>query len=193
MSGTYNNPHISNFHVPLLFHHPLLPRLHVTANASTASIVPTILDLLVHTGSLDDEDSQIALDLINQYEAQSLIRPFRASHHGREAWNMGVINAGGTMLSVGSAAVPYRLIFPLASDVEYRFTNLESDPYELSPILAWTLTDLHNHVASQHSWEAAQWVMRAAKMSEWWLKKQRKLWNLKDEMDKSDETEAAGA
>ena len=78
--------------------------MHLNVNGSAVSILPTILDLLVNTNSLNADDTEIALDLMNEYEGQSLIRPYRTSHNGREAWNMGVINAGGSMLSVGALA-----------------------------------------------------------------------------------------
>ncbi|KAJ5101715.1 hypothetical protein NUU61_003937 [Penicillium alfredii] len=177
MTETYQNPHISTFRVPLLFHHPLLPRMHLTANTTTISILPTILDLLIATGSLNERDSKIALDLVNEYEGQSLIRPFRASHNGREAWNMGVINAGGTLLSVGSAAVPYRLGLPLSDDLEYRFTNTENDPHELSPVLGWSIESLVVEAHLRDGAEAANWLRRADKVGRWWIKERKILWN----------------
>ncbi|OGE52086.1 hypothetical protein PENARI_c011G04505 [Penicillium arizonense] len=181
VTGTYQNPHISNFRVPLLFHHPLLPRLHLDVNGSAISILPTILDLLVTTSSLNEADSIIAQDLMNEYEGQSLIRPYRASHNGREAWNMGVINAGGTMLSVGSAAVPWRLNLPLNNDFEYRFTDLERDPFELDPATAWSMGGLAADVYSKFGPEAVDWVLKAEKVGLWWVTERKKLWNYEDE------------
>ncbi|CAG8945350.1 unnamed protein product [Penicillium salamii] len=179
-TGTYHNPHISNFRVPLLFHHPLLPRMHLNVNGSAVSILPTILDLLINTNSLNQDDTEIALDLINEYEGQSLIRPYRTSHNGREAWNMGVINAGGSMLSVGSAAVPWRLNLPLNNDFEYRFTHLDKDPYELDPITGWTMSALAAEVHSRHGPEAFEWAQKAEKVGLWWVMERKKLWNYRD-------------
>ncbi|KAJ5449079.1 hypothetical protein N7445_003900 [Penicillium cf. griseofulvum] len=180
VTGTYHNPHISNFRVPLVFHHPLLPRMHLNVNGSAVSILPTILDLLVNTNSLNADDTEIALDLMNEYEGQSLIRPYRTSHNGREAWNMGVINAGGSMLSVGSAAMPWRLNLPLNNDFEYRFTDLNKDPYELEPVTGWTMGSLAAEVHSKHGPEAFDWAQKAEKVGLWWVAERKKLWNYRD-------------
>ncbi|KAJ5779383.1 hypothetical protein N7457_007103 [Penicillium paradoxum] len=180
VTGTYHNPHISNFRVPLLFHHPLLPRMHLNVNGSAVSILPTVLDLLVNTNSLNAMDTEIALDLMNEYEGQSLIRPYRTSQNGREAWNMGIINAGGSMLSVGSAAVPWRLNLPLNNDFEYRFTDLEKDPYELAAITGWTMGSLAAEVHSKHGPEAFEWAQKAEKVGLWWVAERKKLWNYQD-------------
>lgn len=177
MSGTYENGHISNFRIPLLFRHPLLPRMQITANATSMSVVPTILDLLVSTGSLNQIDSTAALDLMNEYEGQSLIRPYQMTHQGRQAWNFGVINAGGTMLSVGSAAVPYRLILPLTEDFEYVFSNTETDPDELHPLRAWSSEALSSRVRREHGDKAGEWVADAEKVGRWWVEERQKLWN----------------
>ncbi|KAJ6189328.1 hypothetical protein N7519_004236 [Penicillium mononematosum] len=180
VTGTYHNPHISNFRVPLVFHHPLLPRMHLNVNGSAVSILPTILDLLVNTNSLNADDTEIALDLMNEYEGQSFIRPYRTSHNGREAWNMGVINAGGSMLSVGSAAVPWRLNLPLNNDFEYRFTDLNKDPYELEPVTGWTMGSLAAEVHFKHGPEAFDWAQKAEKVGLWWVAERKKLWNYRD-------------
>lgn len=155
--------------------------MQISSNASAVSIVPTILDLMVTTRSLNKQDADIANDLINQYEGQSLIRAYRAAHNGREAWNMGVINAGGIMLSVGSAAAPYRLIYPLTPDIEYRFTSLDTDPYEESPITDWSLDGIVAKASAVYGAEAGEWAARAEKMGAWWVKKQKKLWDYTDE------------
>ena len=154
--------------------------MHLNVNGSAVSILPTILDLLVNTKSLNADDTEITLDLINEYEGQSLIRPYRTSHNGREAWNMGIINAGGSMLSVGSAAVPWRLNLPLNNDFEYRFTHLDKDPYELEPITGWTMSSLAAEVHSRHGPEAFDWVQKAEKVGLWWVMERKKLWNYRD-------------
>lgn len=177
VSGTYENGHISNFRIPLVFRHPLLPKIQIIANATSMSVVPTILDLLVQTKSLNDKDSSAALDLLNEYEGQSLIRPYQATHNGRQAWNFGIINAGGTMLSVGSAAVPYRLILPLTEDFEFVFSNLDTDPDELHPLRGWSAQELITRVKSKYGEKAGQWVDEADKVGRWWVAERKRLWN----------------
>lgn len=177
MQGTYENGHVSNYRIPLVFRHPLLPKIQITANASSMSVLPTILDLLIQTKSLNTMDSTAALDLLNEYEGQSLIRPYKTTHNGRQAWNIGIINAGGTMLSVGSAAVPWRLILPLTSDFEYVFSNPETDPHELKALRGWAKEDLVANVQKVHGKEAAQWLMEAAEVGHWWVAERKRLWN----------------
>lgn len=166
--------------MPLIFRHPLLPRLQVSANATSLSILPTILDLLINTNSLNELDTTVALDLLNEYEGQSLLRPYKASHNGRQAWNMGIINAGGTMLSVGSAAVPFRLILPLKDDFTYVFSNLETDPHELEVIEEWNLKALVDRVRRVHGAQAADWVADADKVGRWWVEERKRLWNYRE-------------
>ncbi|KAJ5675639.1 hypothetical protein N7462_008536 [Penicillium macrosclerotiorum] len=177
VTGCYENGHISNFRVPLVFRHPLLPKLQIIANATSISIVPTILDLLVHTKSLNANDSAVALDLMNEYEGQSLIRPYQAKHNGRQAWNFGIISAGGEMLSVGSAAVPYRLILPLTPDFEYIFSDLDTDPDEMHTVRGWSVDGLISRVQGKHGPQAGQWVAEAAKVGKWWVAERKRLWN----------------
>ncbi|CAL5867580.1 uncharacterized protein PFLUO_LOCUS1799 [Penicillium psychrofluorescens] len=177
MTGTYQNGHISNFAVPLTLHHPLLPRIQTVANATTVSILPTILDLLTSTKSLNEDDTEISLDLANQYEGQSLIRPYVNSHHGREAWKFAIINAGGTMLSIGSAAAPYRLILPLTMDFEFQFTHTELDFYEEEPIVEWDIESLTGLVQEKYGDEAAEWASRAQMVGVWWVKERMRLWD----------------
>ena len=151
--------------------------MQVNAHGSTISVVPTILDLLVQTKSLNQKDSDIALDMMNEYEGQSLIRPYKTEHNGRQAWNFGIINAGGTMLSVTSAASPYRMILPLTKDFEYAFTNLEKDPAEEEIIKEWSLSGLAYRVQQEHGTEAAEWVVQAENVALWWIEERKRLWN----------------
>ncbi|KAL1961212.1 hypothetical protein VTO42DRAFT_3158 [Malbranchea cinnamomea] len=176
--GTFGNSHISTFRVPLVIHHPHLPRVHLSANASSLSVLPTVLDLLVNTGSLDEHDADIAGDLINNYEGQSLIRPYKSRDGDRQAWNIGVLNPGGQMLSLVSAAVPWRLVIPVEKEVQYRFSNLETDPEEISPLEDWSLDGLINLVEKQEGKEAAEWTREAEAIAQWWLKENRALWDL---------------
>jgi hypothetical protein len=177
VTGCYGNGHISNFRVPLVFRHPLLPKIQITANATSLSIIPTILDLLVQTKSLNENDSGIALNLMNEYEGQSLIRPYKATDDGREAWNFNIISPGGEMVSVGSAAVPYRLILPLTQEFEFVFSNLDTDPDEVNLLRGWSVEDLVSQVRSVYGDKAGQWVAEAEKVGKWWVGETKRLYN----------------
>ncbi|KAJ5949093.1 Alkaline phosphatase-like alpha/beta/alpha [Penicillium verhagenii] len=218
MTGTYENGHISNFRVPLVFRHPHMPHIDITANATSLAIIPTILDMLVQSQSLDKTDSEIASALLPEYQGQSLIRPFipsiknkppphdndhdhdrhdgqikrpdeieeRAPHknHGpprtRHVWNFGLINAGGSMISVTAAGMPYRLILPLREGFEYVFTHLDKDPGELRPLTAWTLSQLSHEVLSKYTEDAVEWLEEAEKVGNWWTNEQRRVWGYRE-------------
>ncbi|OQE47295.1 hypothetical protein PENCOP_c001G05984 [Penicillium coprophilum] len=215
MTGTYENGHISNFRVPLVFHHPHMPRVDITANATALSIVPTILDLLVQSNSLDERDSEIASSLLPEYQGQSLIRPFLSSmeepHHRRDShpppdeqpehkrentqpvsqsntegpakrlvWNIGLINAGGSMLSVMAADIPYRLVLPLKEGFEYTFTHLGEDPGETQPIKAWTLAELTQDVMPKFGKESVEWLADAELVAKWWVSEQKRIWGYRE-------------
>lgn len=177
ITGTFENGHISNFQIPLVFRHPLLPRINVTANTSSIAILPTILDLLVQTNSLNEQDKDAASDLIHEYEGQSLLRPYKASKNGRQAWNMGIINTGGTMLSVASALVPYRLILPLTDNFAYRFSDLSQDPYETDVIEDWDFHSLLHTIKKKYGHDAAYWTKEAEQVGRWWVDERKRLWN----------------
>lgn len=195
--STFENGHISNMRVPLNFHHPSLPRMHLEVNATSLSIIPTILDLLVTTSSVNKEDTAIASDLIQQYEGQSLIRPYQVQKRGRQAWNIAVINAGGALLSASSAAVPYRLIMPICKSGAYRFTSNDIDPYELHPIEGNSVVELARKVENSHGLGAAEWVQQAEKVGKWWTLEQRRRWRYNGASLQDDRTplelEGAGA
>lgn len=180
--GSFENGHISNLRVPLLFHHNSLPRLQLQVNATSTSIIPTILDLLSSTSSLDKKDTDIANNLVHQYEGQSLIRPFVPKKNGRQAWNIGILNAGGAVLSVSSAAVPYRLVLPVCKSGVYRFTDVLLDPNELHPIEEYSIEGLAKKIRKFYKKkgvdgeEAVKWVGDAEKIGKWWVLEQRRRW-----------------
>ncbi|KAJ5774082.1 Alkaline phosphatase-like alpha/beta/alpha [Penicillium paradoxum] len=214
MTGTYHNGHISNFRVPLVFHHPKMPRVDITANATALAIVPTILDLLVQSNSLNEHDSKIASALLPEYQGQSLIRPFLSSMeeppHRRDsedqpppeadkadvskpearsqpdgpakrlAWNMGLINAGGSMISVTAADVPYRLILPLKEGFEFIFTHLGEDPGERNFTKAWTHAELIDEVLPKYGKEATSWLEDADQVGHWWVSEQKRIWGYRE-------------
>jgi hypothetical protein len=174
--STFENGHISNMRVPLNFYHPSLPRIQLQVNATSLSIIPTILDLLVTTNSLDSGDANIASDLIQQYEGQSLIRPYKVKKNGRQAWNIAVLNAGGAFLSVSSAAVPYRLVLPICKAGVYRFTSNDLDPDEIRPIEANSVQELQKRVTYYYGDDASAWIDQAEKVGKWWVLEQRRRW-----------------
>ncbi|KAM5355079.1 hypothetical protein ACJ41O_001725 [Fusarium nematophilum] len=175
-TGTYENGHVSNFRVPITFRHPNIPRVQYNANATSLSILPTILDLLINTGSLNDKDTEAASDLIHDYEGQSLIRPYKTSHNGRRAWNFGLINGGARMLSMTSADTTWRIVIPLDGSSQYRFTDLEHDPLELAPLERWSIQELEGAVAKSYSNDAAKWAVEAESISRWWGLERKRLW-----------------
>jgi hypothetical protein len=173
---TFENGHISNFKVPLIFRHPNLPRVQIAANATSISIIPTILDLLISTGSFDGDDTEAANHLIQQYQGQSLLRQYETNRNGRQAWNIGVINAGGALLSVASAAVPWRLVMPLCKTAQFRFTALDSDPAEKEPLEEWSMEALVEKVRRRYGSEASIWLTEAESIGRWWYYEKRKVW-----------------
>lgn len=177
-SSTYQNGHISNFRVPLLFLHPSIPRVQLSAKTTSLAIVPTILDLLIHTASLNTRNIETARYLIHQYQGQSLVRKFVPSKDGgRQLWYFGMINPGGSMMVVSSAATEYRLLLPLCSSSSFMFTDTGADPGEKDPIVEWTLENMVKTVRDMKGEEAAEWTMQAEKLGRWWFWEQRERWN----------------
>ncbi|KAM0324872.1 hypothetical protein ACHAQA_007838 [Verticillium albo-atrum] len=174
--GTFENGHISNFRIPIVFSHPNLPRIEYEANATSLSILPTILDLLINTGSLNKKDTHIASDLVHDYEGQSLIRPYKTNDNGRRAWNFSIVNSGAGILSVTSADTTWRLLLPLVETFEYKMSDLQTDPTELDVLSAWSLDSLVGAVREKHGQEASDWVAEAEVVAQWWMKERRRLW-----------------
>ncbi|KAG5984137.1 hypothetical protein E4U55_005936 [Claviceps digitariae] len=175
-TGTYANPHISNHRVPITFRHPQLPRVQHRVNATSLSILPTILDLLVSTDSLNSKDTAVAADIVQDYEGQSLIRPFKTTHRGRRAWNFSLVNPGGHMLTITSSDTPWRLILPLDKNTEHIFSDLGSDPMELKRVEKWSMSSLVSTVRTKYSEEAAEWLSEAEKVGLWWATERKRLW-----------------
>ncbi|EED16452.1 conserved hypothetical protein [Talaromyces stipitatus ATCC 10500] len=193
LQGTFENSHISNFRVPLLFRHAHLPHMDIEANVTTGmNILPTVLDMLVESKSLNEADIEIARSLIHEYQGQSLLRPFisRDDRIRRRVWNIGIINAGGSLVAAMSADLPYRLIVPITRHghgmngkrdsetlFEYRFTHTLVDPHEQSPLSQWIFTDLRKAVREEYGEEAEDWIEEARKMVQWWVVEQKRIWN----------------
>ncbi|ODA77234.1 hypothetical protein RJ55_06861 [Drechmeria coniospora] len=179
-TGTYENGHISNFRVPITFRHPHIPRVQHVVNATSISIIPTILDLLISTGSLNKQDTAAASDLIQDFEGQSLIRPYKTTYNGRRAWNFGIVNPGGRMLSVTSADAPWRLVLPLDGKTEYVFSDMGKDPLELDRMLRWSMNSLVSEVRRKYGEGAATWLAEAEPVARWWGMERKRLWQYEE-------------
>ncbi|KAJ5479838.1 hypothetical protein N7530_005347 [Penicillium desertorum] len=166
----YLNPHTSSFHVPLVFAHPQLPPIEINSRVASIQILPTILDILSESGSLDKQAKSAIKDLLPMYEGQSMIRPTFAEKDGKQDWQFSVMNTGGTWLALRSAAKPYRLIIPVIPDLEWRFSNVETDPHELEALQEFDLENLMDMVLPEYGEDAVQWVKDAAHVAKWWVK-----------------------
>jgi len=165
----YDNPHVANFHVPMVFSHPQLPPINIDGRVSSLQIVPTILDLLVESASLDEKATHVIKDLLPLYEGQSMIRELVPEKDGKLDWQFTVMNTGATWLALRSAPKPYRLVIPMVPDVEWRFSDVDLDPHEEHTLQSFTLLPLLEQVAKEHSEEAAQWIKDAAHVAQWWV------------------------
>jgi hypothetical protein len=151
--------------------------MQVKARTTNLSILPTILDLLVQTGSLTPRNAETALQFMPQYQGQSLTRDFVSlTDDGRQPWTFGLINPGGSMIVISSAATPFRLLMPLCSSTKFRFTDIESDPLESHGIEEWTLESLTAKVQQEVGGKAARWVAQAERLGKWWFWEQKKRW-----------------
>ncbi|KAI9662179.1 MAG: hypothetical protein M1831_002875 [Alyxoria varia] len=172
----YDNPHVGAFHIPIVFSHPKLPQIEISSPVMANQIVPTILDLLVETGSVTNKDLDKAKDLLPIYEGQSMIRPLIGKENGHPDYQWTVMNTGGSWLAVRSGDTDYRLVIPLVADVEWRFSDLESDPHEENPILEFDPHDLSKMVEARHGKEASKWVGNAARVAKWYVPENRARW-----------------
>lgn len=175
----YYNSNIGNFHVPMVLSHPKLPHIDINDAVVSLQILPTILDLLVETGSLSEAEKEAAHDLVRNYEGQSLIRPLRKSSDktGQGDWQYTVMNPGRATLSVRDARRPnYRLIVPIVDDIEWRFTDLSKDPHEEIPILSFGFVAFLRAVEEKHGIDAAKWAEEGAFMTRWWVEENNKRW-----------------
>ncbi|KAJ5802152.1 uncharacterized protein N7503_004602 [Penicillium pulvis] len=165
----YDNPHVANFHVPLVISHPHLPPIQINSSTTSIQILPTILDLLQQSESVSQKSDKAIKSLLPLYEGQSLIRPIIASNDQTRNWQFTVMNTGGSMVAMRSASEPYRLIVPLVPEVEWRFTEIESDPHEKKPMKSFDLESLKSGVAMRHGSDAVQWLNEAARAAQWWV------------------------
>lgn len=175
----YYQPHIGNFHVPLVLSHPKLPVVDIQSAVSSISILPTILDLLIETGSLSKSEREAARDLVRNYEGQSLIRPLHkaSKHTGQADWQFTVMNTGRAQVATRSARDPaWRLIVPVIKDIEWRFTNVEEDPHEEDAILSFDFEAFLHAIEEKYGSDAAKWTEEASFITRWWVDENAKRW-----------------
>ncbi|UNI22522.1 hypothetical protein JDV02_008403 [Purpureocillium takamizusanense] len=168
----YYNSNIGNFHVPLVVSHPKLPHIDINDAVVSLQILPTILDLLIETGSLSEAEEGAVRDLVRNYEGQSLIRPLRKKSvaTGEGDWQFTIMNPGRATLSVRDARTPNRrIIVPIVEDTEWRFTDLSKDPHEKEPVLSFGFKSFLRAVEKKHGLDASKWAEDAAFMSRWWV------------------------
>ncbi|RDA86514.1 hypothetical protein CP532_1996 [Ophiocordyceps camponoti-leonardi (nom. inval.)] len=177
--STYGNGNIGNFGVPLVLSHPKLPNIDINDAVSSIQILPTILDLLIESGSLSSSQSKAARDLIANYEGKSLIRPQNAGRgpKGLGDWQFSLINPGGTMLAVRERSRPgWRLIVPIIDNVSWRFTDADASPHEEESVVAFDLDIFLSDVELKHGREASDWVRKAAEVTSWYVDENAKRW-----------------
>ena len=178
----YYQPNIGSFHVPLVFSHPQLPQITINGSVNSISVLPTILDLLIETGSLDPSDRAAAKDLVRNYEGQSLIRPYKQTSPktGQADWQFTVMNPGRAQISTRSPLHPdWRIVAPVVKDIEWRFTNVEEDPQEKDGVLAFDFVSFLTAVEKKYGRDAAEWAEEAAFMTRWWVEENHKRWRYK--------------
>lgn len=176
-------PNIGGFRVPLAFSHPNLPTIEIQESVTAMSVVPTILDLLIETGSLSSSELQAAHDLLRNYEGQSLIRSLKSPDIASEQrWQFTAVSPGGQGVSVRSMDEPrWRLVVPLIEDLEWWFSDLDTDPHEEDPTGSFGFAKLLQTVEEKHGIEAAKWAEEAAFVTRWWVTENHERWRYNPE------------
>ncbi|KAG6253499.1 hypothetical protein E4U23_007665 [Claviceps purpurea] len=181
LNTAYYNPNVGNLHVPLVLSHPKLPVLHVDDAVTSLSILPTLLDLLIETGSLAPPHVSLAKSLMaNNYEGQSLIRNLLKTSPttGQGHWQFTVINPGRSMISIRDARQPHlHLVVPVVDNSEWSFVNLELDPEEKAPLQAFDFRAFMLKVEGAHGVEIAKWAEEGAFIARWWVEENGKRWH----------------
>ncbi|KAL6691424.1 alkaline-phosphatase-like protein [Trichoderma pleuroticola] len=163
----YSNPHVANYHVPLVMSHPKLPHININDAISSIQILPTILDLLIKTKSLSLSKARAVHDMVRNYEGQSVLRPLLnySEATGQGGWQFTVMNPGGSTIAVRDARQPnWRLVVPVFGNYEWRFTDLETDTHENAPLLSY------DYIANLRS------VEETAAVTRWWTDENYKRW-----------------
>jgi hypothetical protein len=175
----YQNPHVASSRVPLVISLPGLPNINISDPVSTLQVLPTVLDLLIETGSLSNCAIETAHDLVRNYEGQSLLRPLQSptatSEHG--SWQFVVTNPGGSVVAVRDARHPeWRLVVPLLPDQEWWFSDLELDPYEMAPMRSLDVEDLWQRIEAGVGGRGVTWAKEAMEVTRWWVGENYKRW-----------------
>ncbi|KAF4978470.1 hypothetical protein FZEAL_5156 [Fusarium zealandicum] len=178
-ASPYYNPNIGVDHVPMVLSHPQLPAFDAHDAVHSSQVLPTILDLLLETGSLNEESRKAAMDLIQNYEGQSLLRPLAVENKktGQGQWQFTVTNPGRAMLTVRDARYPERhLVVPVIENVEWRLTNLTADPHELNSVRSLDITSFLEGVEEAYGRTWAEWAEEGAFITRWFVKENSKRW-----------------
>ncbi|KAK7426228.1 hypothetical protein QQZ08_007258 [Neonectria magnoliae] len=178
-ASPYYNPNIGVDHVPLVISHPQLPAFDAHGAVHSSQVLPTILDILLETGSLNNASRQVATDLIQNYEGQSLLRPLNVVNKdtNQGQWQFTVTNPGRAMLTVRDARYPERhLVIPVIENVEWRLTNLTSDPHEHHSVQSLDFVSFLQRVEDIYGRDVAEWAEEGAFVTRWFVKENSKRW-----------------
>ncbi|GKU22311.1 unnamed protein product [Fusarium langsethiae] len=178
-ASPYYNPSVGADHVPLVLSHPLLPSFDVHDAVHSTQVLPTILDMLLETGSLEGVSREAAESLLPNYEGQSLLRPLQTSNNetGQGYWQFTVVNPGRAMLNIRDARHPERhLTIPLIDNVEWRLSDVSVDPLETDGIQAFDFVSFLEAVEARWGVEWAEWVEEGAFMTRWHVQDNSKRW-----------------
>lgn len=151
--------------------HPKLPYIIIDDSVCSIQILPTILDLLTETESLSLSEARAAHDMVRNYESQSLLRPLQkfSKITGQGGWQFTAMNPGGLTIAVRDARQPnWRLIVPVFSNYEWRFTDLGADPNEQAPLLSYGYKANLRSVEAKFGSDAAMGVEEAAAVTRGW-------------------------
>ncbi|KAL6353703.1 hypothetical protein LRP88_12691 [Fusarium phalaenopsidis] len=160
-ASPYYNPNIGVDHVPLVLSHPQLPAFDS------------------HGAVQSSQSQKAAADLIRNYEGQSLLRELNVVNDrtGQGQWQFTVTNPGRAMLTVRDARYPERhLVVPVIENVEWRLSNLTSDPHELNSVQNFDFVSFLQGVEEMHGREWAEWVEEGAFITRWFVKENSKRW-----------------
>jgi hypothetical protein len=163
----------------MMFYHPKLTGTRVFANWSNLSILPTILDFLQETESLDHAAKESAKGHIQGYEEQSLLRnPEYRSPNGNAKYNFGIANPGGTHLAISSPNpdVPWRLTLPLCQPGTWTLANIVEDHDENEVIRVLTPPLLLEAVQKRWGSHAVSWAQAALSAADGWMKESSQRW-----------------
>ncbi|ENH72216.1 hypothetical protein FOC1_g10006591 [Fusarium oxysporum f. sp. cubense race 1] len=178
-ASPYYNPNIGVDHVPLILSHPQLPPFNVDDAVHSTQVLPTILDILLETGSLSPSSRDAASSLITNYEGQSLLRPLRTqtSDNSTGQWQFTVTNPGRAMLTVRDARFPNRhLVVPVIENVDWRLSDLEKDPHEHDSVQALDFTEFVKSVEGRFGRDVAEWAEEGAFVTRWFVKENSRRW-----------------